>query len=132
MPIQTKASEIDCLAKAIYFESRGEPIEGQVAVGLVISNRVENNNFPNSYCSVISQGSKSKCAFSYYCDNIKDVIRNKKVFDICRKIAIMIINNKIYDFTEGSLYYHNVKINPNWDLQRTIRIHNHIFYREHE
>lgn len=67
---------ITCLAIAIYFEARGEPDVGQVAVGNVILNRTRDPRFPNDVCSVITQGPthkwnqqypiKHKCQFSFY------------------------------------------------------------------
>ena len=47
---------ITCLAIAIYFEARGEPVDGQIAVGNVILNRAKDPRFPNDVCSVITQG----------------------------------------------------------------------------
>ena len=45
-----------CLATAIYFEARGEPVEGQIAVGQVIMNRVRSPQFPETICGVVYQG----------------------------------------------------------------------------
>jgi len=45
-----------CLATAIYFEARSEPLDGQVAVANVIMNRVASDKFPNSPCEVVKQG----------------------------------------------------------------------------
>ncbi len=50
--------EMQCLAGAIYFESRGEPLAGQLAVGQVIVNRAEARQFPASYCGVVYQRSQ--------------------------------------------------------------------------
>jgi spore germination cell wall hydrolase CwlJ-like protein len=48
--------QLDCLAEAIYFESRGETFLGMLAVGTVIMNRVEHKEFPNTVCSVVYAG----------------------------------------------------------------------------
>src|SRR3954464_11035076 len=53
--------EQDCLAKAVYFESRGEPIEGQLAVAEVVMNRAASGRYPTSLCEVITQ----KAQFSF-------------------------------------------------------------------
>ena len=68
--------QLVCLAEAIYFESRGEPFIGQLAVGQVILQRVASPSFPDDVCSVVHQGKyhssghpvKHKCEFSYWCD----------------------------------------------------------------
>ena len=68
--------QLVCLAEAIYFESRGEPFTGQLAVGQVILQRVASPSFPDDVWSVVHQGKyhssghpvKHKCEFSYWCD----------------------------------------------------------------
>ena len=69
-PKPSPTSEMKCLAEAIYFEARGEVLEGQYAVGEVIINRVLSKDFPNSVCGVISEGANRliACQFSYNCD----------------------------------------------------------------
>ena len=47
------SEELHCLAGAVYFESRGEPLDGQLAVAQVIVNRAEDRRFPSSYCGVV-------------------------------------------------------------------------------
>lgn len=89
--------EMICLAENIYFESRAEGVEGKAAVANVTRNRVESEQFPNTYCGVVYQGPvreswktkkdpnladkdrvyyprKHKCQFSWYCDGKKDII----------------------------------------------------------
>ena len=48
-------SELECLAGAVYFESKGEPLSGQLAVANVIINRTKSGRFPTSICSVVKQ-----------------------------------------------------------------------------
>ena len=66
-----------CLAEAIYFEARGEGVEGQFAVAEVILNRVDSPKFPNSICKVVRQGTgrKHACQFSYNCDGKLEIYR---------------------------------------------------------
>jgi hypothetical protein len=72
-----------CLAEAIYFEARGEPVEGQFAVAEVILNRVDSPKFPNSICKVVRQGTgrKHACQFSYNCDGKLEYIANGSAYD---------------------------------------------------
>ena len=66
-----------CLATAIYFEARGEPVQGQIAVGQVILNRVRSPNFPETICGVVYQGQMSPgCQFSFTCDGKTDTPKN--------------------------------------------------------
>ncbi len=89
--------EVQCLAENIYFEARAESFSGKAAVGNVTRNRVLDSRWPNTYCSVVTQGPvreswktkqhkdladservyyprKHRCQFSWYCDGNKDVI----------------------------------------------------------
>ena len=51
----SSSSDLQLMARAINGEARGEPYEGQVAVGAVILNRVKDSRFPNSISGVIYQ-----------------------------------------------------------------------------
>src|SRR6187455_3088204 len=56
MPADAPLSrDLQCLAQAIYFEARGEPLAGQLAVGAVIVNRTTSGRYPSDYCSVVTQ-----------------------------------------------------------------------------
>ena len=67
-----------CLAQAIYFESRGEPLDGQIAVAEVVLNRVDDRRYPKSVCGVTKQGAGCGrgCQFSYACDGHSDVMKS--------------------------------------------------------
>ena len=54
LPVPKTGKQMSCLAEALYFEARGEPIQGQLAVGEVVLNRVEDPRYPNSICKVIN------------------------------------------------------------------------------
>ena len=47
--------ELDCLAKNIYFEARGESLTGKIAVANVTMNRVEHHKYPSTVCGVVTQ-----------------------------------------------------------------------------
>ena len=49
------ASDVDCMARAMYFESNRSSRDGMIAVGSVVMNRVQSDDFPNSVCAVVSQ-----------------------------------------------------------------------------
>ena len=70
------ASERFCLAEAIYFEARGEPAVGQMAVGRVIMNRTRRVHYPDTICGVVNQNAQllNRCQFSYRCDGKIDMI----------------------------------------------------------
>lgn len=125
-----------CLAIAIHFESRGEPLEGQYAVAQVIMHRVESPAYPNTICDVIQQKRNGVCQFSFYCDGLSDKIDNLEE----RERALAVANTVIYsrrmvDYSGGATnYYAPKKANPYWakseKMQYTTTIANHKFMRE--
>lgn len=126
-------NELLCLAQAIYFESRGEPADGQLAVAEVIVNRVQNKRFPNTVCEVVYQGSKRKtgCQFSFTCDGSKDVATDQKSWKFAKDLALTIMQGQLNPVTRKATHYHNRTVKPGWSkkLDKTVEIGNHIFYR---
>lgn len=125
--------EIGCLAKNIYFESRGESKEGQAAVGIVTINRALSKDFPNTICGVVYQRSKHDCQFSWTCDNKKDVIRAYGIYDtdleISRDLYFHYYVNHDHKQKLNALYYATKKATPkSWHkhliLVSTIGHHN--------
>jgi spore germination cell wall hydrolase CwlJ-like protein len=118
--------ELECLAGAIYFESKSEPLKGQLAVGHVIANRAKSGRFPSSYCGVVYQRSQ----FSF--------VRGKSMPPIARSgmqwknaVAIAkIVDQQLQPTPVGkSLFFHARRVSPGWRLTRVASLGNHIFYR---
>lgn len=126
--------EQKCLADAIYFESRGEPLKGQAAVAQVVLNRVRNPAFPDTICDVVYQNKDwtNQCQFSFACDRIKDVIWSPERHAVAEEIALAVTAGKIWLPEVGSsTHYHAVYVKPNWapTMKRVAKIGWHIFYR---
>lgn len=126
--------EVTCLALNIYFEARSEPVDGMLAVGHVVMNRVSHRNFPNSACDVIRQGGevvRHRCQFSWWCDGRSDRPRNAVAWDAAKLVAWFIYNGHTEDPTEGALWYHADYVEPYWRdaYHRGPQIGRHIFYR---
>ena len=130
-----------CLATAIYFEARGEPMVGQVAVAQVIMHRVADSRYPDSVCDVVKQGHyyswdkdrpiKNKCQFSFWCDGKPEEIHNPEAYVMAEEYARLVLQGKLYDTTDGATHYHAYYVKPSWrkHLQKTVRINDHIFYK---
>ena len=122
-----------CLTEALYFEARGEPVQGQFAVAEVILNRVDSPKFPNSICKVVNQGTgrKHACQFSYTCDGRLERVANKKVYNKLVGIARTMIDGGIRKFSGGATYYHTTSVQPSWarHFTHTATIGIHIFYK---
>jgi spore germination cell wall hydrolase CwlJ-like protein len=123
-----------CLANAIYFESRSEPIKGQIAVAQVVMNRVKNPTYPNTICGVVYQNKhrRNACQFSFACDGIRDRILSKKAWDTAWKLSDQVINEEVWLKNVGSsTHYHATYVNPKWarTMKRRGKIGLHIFYK---
>jgi spore germination cell wall hydrolase CwlJ-like protein len=125
-------SEWECLTEALYFEARGEPLLGQIAVAEVIINRKYHKRFPNSVCGVISQGAsrKNRCQFSYKCDGIDEVYHEPKSYETLGKIAKEMLDGAARELTNGATFYHNKTVKPSWarKLNKTAVLGEHLFY----
>jgi spore germination cell wall hydrolase CwlJ-like protein len=120
--------QFQCLASAVYFESRGEPLDGQLGVAEVILNRVKSGRFRDTICDVVKQPSQ----FSFV---RRGVIPQPKRETAAWQRAVAIAHialNDLADVTgENSLFFHATYVNPGWGrpARRIARIGNHIFYR---
>jgi hypothetical protein len=136
MVSETRGLELNanqqCLAEAVYFEARGESIEGQLAVAQVIMNRVADRRFPNSICGVVQQRTGRSCQFSYVCDSRSDEPRERRSWGIARAIAMIAAQDAWQDLTQGATHFHATRVNPAWNdiYVRTKAVGSHVFYRK--
>ena len=123
-----------CLTEALYFEARGETVEGQYAVAEVILNRVDSSNYPDSVCGVVNQGTGRRfaCQFTYTCDGIPDVVIDRASCNRLGHISRIMMDGAPRDLTRGATHYHADRVNPDWArvYPRTARYGQHIFYRQ--
>lgn len=120
--------EMRCLAGAIYFESRGEPLEGQLAVGQVIVNRAESSLFPDDYCGVVTQRSQ----FSFVRNGrIPEPDKSSAAWHKAKAVA-QIAHQGLWDSgAADSLFFHATYVKPRWSHRKVARatISRHVFYR---
>jgi spore germination cell wall hydrolase CwlJ-like protein len=131
-------SEIECLAKAVYFEARGEPIAGQRAVARVILNRVDSPYYPHTICEVVFQNShmRNACQFSFACDGTDiETIGEPRAFERAKTVAVASFRcDSDCRSRRGSLarstHFHADYVNPWWSdrLELMGQIGRHIFY----
>lgn len=114
--------QVECLAKNIYFEARGEPRKGQLAVAHVTLNRTKSDHYPNDVCSVVYQ----KKQFSWTADKPK--VRNWEVYANLKQVAYSVLQGETSDPTRGALNFHNASVNPGWKKKVRVKIGGHIFY----
>ena len=125
---QELSRQMECLAGAIYFESRGEPIDGQLAVAQVVINRAESSVFPSDYCGVVYQ----RAQFSFVKNgSMPSIKRGSDAWKKAKTIA-KIAHEGLWDSAaQDSLYFHASYVKPSWSYRKQARatINTHIFYR---
>jgi len=129
------AEEIGCLALNIYFEARGEPELGKIAVAHVVLNRVADRRFPTTVCDVVRQGGEDKlhrCQFSWWCDGQSDRPRDARSWDKVKAVAHKVYWGFSPDPTDGALWYHADSVSPYWSTAfvRGPKIGQHQFYAD--
>lgn len=132
LPAPQGDAEWQCLKTALYFEARGESLQGQFAVAEVILNRVDSPLYPKSVCGVVNQGSRAGCQFSYACDGHKDVMGEKTAADRAGRIARLMLDGAPRRLTDGATHFHTRAVRPGWAhrFPRTAAIGAHLFYRQ--
>jgi spore germination cell wall hydrolase CwlJ-like protein len=118
-------SELTCLAGAIYFESKGEPLTGQLAVANVIINRTTSGRFPHSICGVVRQPGQ----FSFVRGGRIPDVRSGAQYRTALAIAKVAIDKDWDNPAPQALFFHARRVSPGWGKARVASIGNHIFYR---
>lgn len=128
--INERKVEIECLARNMYYEARGEGTKGMLAVGHVTMNRVESKRFPSTVCGVVTQKYKKTCQFSWVCMRNLPSIRTEQ-YEKIRAMAVMVYDGHLRDVTRGATFFHNTQVAPVWSRTKrvTTQIGSHIFYR---
>ena len=119
--------ELECLATGIYFESKSEPLAGQLAVGQVIANRADSGGrFPSTYCGVLFQRGQ----FSFvHSGSLPHVAHSNRQWQTAVAIA-KIVDQHLKDSPVGNaLFFHARYVSPGWHLKKVASIGNHVFFR---
>lgn len=121
-------AEQECLAGAVYFEARGEPLEGQLAVAEVVMNRAASGRYPPSLCAVVKQA--AQFSFVGRGGRFPPIKRDSEAWR--RAVAIArIANLKLAtEVAPNVLWYHADYVAPSWGrrLTRVAKIGGHLFY----
>ncbi|HZL31403.1 MAG TPA: cell wall hydrolase [Pseudolabrys sp.] len=129
-----RAKSEKCLANAIYFEARGEPVRGQIAVAQVVLNRVFSPFYPNEVCEVVYQNAerRNSCQFTFACDGIPDVVTEPNAWLRAKRIAKDTLDGKLWmPEVAKSTHYHAYWVHPSWvgEMKKMYTLGVHTFYR---
>lgn len=123
---ETADAETECLARAVYWESRGEPLAGQLAVAEVVINRARSGRFAPTLCGVVRQPYQ----FSFVRRGaIPQPPSRSRDWHIAVAIARIATEQRAEGGAPRALFFHARRINPGWRLTRVATVGNHVFYR---
>jgi len=118
--------ETDCLARAVYYESKGEPLTGQLTVAEVVINRAESGRFPSTICGVVRQPGQFSFVRRGHIPTPPQASRDWRT-------AVAIASIAVRDLADGgaprALFFHARHVRPGWRRARVATIGNHVFYR---
>jgi spore germination cell wall hydrolase CwlJ-like protein len=146
-PPLTPAQELDltgkervkaehCLAQAIYFEARAEPVKGQIGVAQVVLNRAFSPYYPGDVCGVVFQTAHRhlSCQFTFACDGKPERVTERGAWARAQRIAKQALDAKVWiPEIAKSTHYHATYVRPNWirEMKKMVKVGVHIFYRPH-
>lgn len=122
----TQDGEHECLARAVYYESQGEPLAGQLAVAEVIINRSRSGRFASSICGVVRQRGQFSFVRGGVIPQPPQAARNWRTAVAISRIAIADLADSA---ASRALFFHARRVNPGWRLTRVATVGNHVFYR---
>lgn len=120
--------EANCLATAVYFEARGESVEGQLAVARVVMNRAASGKYPADWCSVVKQPAQ----FSFVRHGeFPAILTASAAWGKAQAIARLAVANVVPSVDTDVLWYHANYVAPSWGRRLSVveKIGAHIFYR---
>ncbi|MFN7399575.1 MAG: cell wall hydrolase [Sandaracinobacter sp.] len=103
-------AEMECLATAVYFESKGEPLDGQLAVAQVILNRVEAGRFGGSICDVV----KAPKQFSFVRGGSMPAPTNMVQWETAKAIALIATSGSWPEVVPDATHFHATRVKPGW------------------
>ena len=116
----------DCLASSVYYESKGEPLNGQLAVAQTIMNRTTSGRFPSTVCGVVRQPGQ----FSFLKRGaIPEPSHENSAWQSAVAIATIARQGLWKQIAPSALFFHARRVSPGWGKIRVASLGNHIFFR---
>ena len=125
-----KNKQVACLARNLWYESRGEGWDGMLAVAKVTLNRVSHERFQDTVCAVVYSRSKTVCQFSWVCEQLHPP--SGQLWKDIQEFAatIYFFNDRYIDLTKGALFFHTTDtVSPKSSRKKiTVLVGRHVFY----
>ena len=130
-PAAPSAQSLDCLAAAVYYEARGEPLAGQAAVAQVVLNRAHRPSFPKSVCGVVYQGAGEGgwghgCQFSFACNGAMRRPREWAAWTRARDVAARALDGYVMAAIGQATSFHAARLGGGEG--HVVRVGGHVFF----
>ena len=124
LPVKAQDPSVVCLAKVIYYEARGEPLPGKLAVAKVTLNRTNSGKFPSTVCGVVYQRGQYS-----WTRGKPSRITDSRAWQGSLNIASNAVATGLKEL-DGfkAMYFHAKYVAPKWKYKRVAIIGNHAFY----
>lgn len=121
-------AEIKCVSDAIYYEARGEPLQGKAAVAYVVLNRMGHSYFPKTACAVVHQSSRGMYQFSWA--KKPSPIRDRAAYAAARQVAIDVMSRQLPNPVGDAIFFRHKAVGGRHGAKQTFRvaIGNHRFF----
>jgi spore germination cell wall hydrolase CwlJ-like protein len=130
------ARELYCLAENVYYEARGESLDGQYAVAEVTMNRVRAAGYPKTVCGVVYDTrwdpSRRRFVGHFSWTGMQDRTDPwGPAWEQAMKVATAVYNDAYMPLVPDALHYHAIDVQPDWarSMHTVARIGNHVFYQ---
>jgi spore germination cell wall hydrolase CwlJ-like protein len=120
------SDELECLAGTIYYESKGEPLAGQLAVANVVINRTKSGRYPHTICEAVTQRGQ----FSFVRGgHVPTISSSNAAYRTAIAVAQVAINAEWQSPAPQAMFFHARRVAPGWSRTQVASIGNHVFYR---
>jgi spore germination cell wall hydrolase CwlJ-like protein len=134
--VELERRNLECLARNVYHEARGEPLEGQYAVAEVTMNRLASSRYPDSVCAVVHEkrwdAIRKRYVSAFSWTEFYAVPEPEgEAWVLAQKVAEDVYHRRVPPRMDGATFYHATYIKPSWarKQERVTRIGRHVFYR---
>lgn len=117
-PAHADTAQVNCLAKAMYFEARGGKPNEQINIGNAVLNRTQHAKFPKTVCKVVADR-KHAIQFPWYYDgsSVRDYKTYQKIKERATSLYSSFTAGARKDTTNGAVFFHAKRINPGWSYR---------------
>ena len=131
-----RRAELRCLAENVYYEARGEPLEGQYAVAEVTMNRLRSRLFASTVCEVVHQkrydAPRRQYVAAFSWTELGPLPQPRAApWRQALDVAMAVYDDQYSPRVPNALYYHAIDVVPSWasERRRIAQIGSHVFYR---